>query len=213
MNPEWTHMRNPYSSPKDIQDRLGHTYIRYKGEIFFVEVACEDDDEAPILILCDPLGDKKPEKVPPDDPDLDVSAFELGYMNLKSGGVIYLTKGPIKQWKQGFVPQRTRGWDISGKSRSIPHIQEYLESLSGKYPDIQGVMSGVGPKDVALSPQVAIQRTLSGVCLIYLNCKNVAHLEPTTKKIHIKDGNFKWAYGRILKPVFGGQYGIEADLE
>lgn len=200
-------MPNPWDLPKDIHDRLSNTYVRYNSRVVYVETFNTEDDETK-LILYDPLGKLEQITVKPDDPGLDVSGFELGYMNLTSvPQVYYFSRPPSKQWKQGFMPQRARATSIDGsKGLPVPNVKNYYESLSGDYPDLDDAMKS-DKTEVALSSQVAIQKTLSGVALIYINCKNVAHVTPgANKKIHIKDGNFRWAYARILQPLFGDQY-------
>lgn len=211
-----------WRSDKDLMDRLGGTHIKYRGEIVYAEFGHYPDPETKKevsgLILFDPLGSGKTiAMISPDDPDLDVSSFELGYVNTESErrdvkpDVIYLTRSPQKQWKQGFMPQRIRANAVDGSkytsSWSIPSI---FSSLCGDYPSYElykDLRARKDPPDkIALSRQVAVKTELSGVTLVYIDCKNVAYI--SGQKVVLKDDNLKWIYERVLRGVFGENYEI-----
>lgn len=225
LRPDPNHIPMPclWKTQKDLQDRLGGTYVRYAGRIVYCDFGFVEDKkgkEHPGIILWDALAPHAGKPIAaildediPDDEDLDVSSFELGYMNFSSHpknvdtSVVYLTRAPSKQWKQGLVFNRLRVSDIGGtKIQMSMHIKYIYDSLLGKYPTVSEFLRDPTPRSVALTRQVAIKKELSGVILVYINCKNVGAI--LDGRLSLKDDDLKWVYARILSPVFGEHYEI-----
>lgn len=87
-------MRNKYSQPQDIQNKIQDGIVRYKGEFHYSQVR-----EGEIYLSNVNKGEEYRRLKRKDDPDLDISLFELGYLKF-SGNFYYMSRSPCRQFRQ-----------------------------------------------------------------------------------------------------------------
>lgn len=153
-------MRNKYTG-QDIRARLENTIIRYNGKPYIC--GCEGE----IIVLYDVISKAIMHRKEPDDPGLDVSSIDLGYMNLEIPRkcAVYLRRNPLRQYRQG-VDLRNLEYEVLtlpkhrfGISYEYMNCQGFLDSYEGKFPSfkkatamllVEGWFSAALSKDVAI---------------------------------------------------------------
>lgn len=212
MSPEQNLLRMAclYATKKDLIDRLHGTYVRYKGEIKHAQYHISDEGKEG-LYLNDIHSRGKGFHVEVSDSDLDVSSFEVGYVNIdqtfmKTSNPIhhtlYMGRYPAKRYRQGFSLPSYCIRDISGTKTAfgISDIRAIEKSLYGEFPSVKDFMSS--EKIVsAVSSNVALKKEPSGIILVYVNQRNVAFI--VNKKLHFKEDKIRWIYERVLMKTFG----------
>ena len=155
-------MRNKYRG-QDIRSRLENTIIRYNGKPFL----CGVDGET--IILYDLISRAVMHRKNPDDPGLDVSSIDLGYMNLEIPRkcAVYLRRNPVRQYRQG-VDLRALDYEALtlpkhgfGVSYEYMNCQGFIDSYNGKFPTFKKAIAMItveGWYSVALSKDIAILR-------------------------------------------------------
>ncbi len=181
-----------YLSHKDLCDRLMHTFIRYKD----VPVYVYEVSKGPNRLVLQHLGKEECFYVLPDDPDLDISAFELGYVNTDNS-VTMICRGTAKHYKQGTCIDHlwTRGID---KDDDEYHAdwkgRPFFELLLDKYPTLNEAKTWLdnGRPRVAISKGVALQKTKVGVIHIYVRGVEVGWMTPDMGHTYIPDSPISW---------------------
>ncbi len=196
------YMPNGYKTENDLSQRLNKSICRYDGKPVWVLY-----DGAQQLMLYDIATKMKITAISYDDPKLDISIMETGYMNYegKGGyppGVRYIAKHPLKQWKAGLSGHTTQG--IDGEKAHMYegwHCQVFVDMLNGVYPSVDGALEDIASgamKEVATSQEVAFGRTDVGVVFVYYRTKSVGWIAPGTKKVNIVDHAYTWVVQRLL---------------
>lgn len=212
-----------YRTDKDLQDRLDNTICRYNGQPVRVHFA------APGLLDLYPVVGKRGVRGPitqisADDPGLDISLLENGYMNWRydeklrgkregfdsENHVFYISGRPSKKYKQGFHASYAvyRKIDGSGNEK-IPteflvSSQGMHDSILGEFPDVRQTIDeykSLEPGrsyETAVSRDVALSRTPVGVILVYYRCYMVGWMGPNDSKVTVTNDELQWVVERFL---------------
>lgn len=170
-----------YNTPHDLQSRLNGTIIRYKGVSCFC-IVCGPD-----CLTLD--GPEYFDKIPYDDPDLDISAHELGYFtNLIHGGVIWLKRNTSKQWKSGTplvnVHCYTLDYNLTMFKYNVYNSSKgFLSELDGKYEDFDSSIN-----EQALANDVALRKISKTKHEIHLIDRIVGYLDNQDMTFKLLDG-------------------------
>lgn len=193
---------------KDLVDRLHDTLIRYKGEPVYVNVKAGDT-----LELWDiATRSKNFGRFKSDDPDIDISQMEIGYLNHTSQytkgklKVFYLYRTPMRQYRQGLHYRNVVTSDIerniiSRSDETLIYTQSFWQSIMGIYPSwdeaVECVTSGK-MTEVAVSQDIAIRRTKAGPLLLFLRGVNVGWIAPDENKVRLVNDKIRWVVERNL---------------
>lgn len=176
-------MRNKWRGG-DINARLGGTVIRYDGRPYHCTVEGEQ------IVLHDLISRQVIHRKNPDDPGIDVSSLDLGYVNIENPGraAVYLERNPARRYRQGvdfsylrYTPL-TRPGSRFGVGGEHMWCKGFVDSHMGNFPSFKQAMisliNGIA-MSVALSKQVALLKDKDSV-KVYIQSEEVGW---------IKDGN------------------------
>lgn len=188
-------MRNKYRG-QDIRARLENTIIRYNGKPYLC--GCEGET----IVLYDIISKAVMHKKNPDDPGLDVSSIDLGYVNIlvPRECAVYLIRNPVRQYRQG-VDLRALEYDALtppkyrfGVDHGYMNCQGFLDSYEGKFPSFKKAIKNLeeGALSVALSKDVAILKDADGVLKVYFKQQEVGWIRPGTNKVLLPKTETSW---------------------
>ena len=215
-----------YRTHKDLADRLDGTICRYKGEPVYISV---DDDTLNLwkvsgLSLQSGLGECFA-SVSAEDPDLDISAIEACYLNVKfhdalvkrgyppTTKVYYLTRNTVKNWKQGLSLSHCIFMNLDGKQVTQYNLPSALgynlspihDAVVGNYPSYATAMNilsdGESEMGLAISRDIALFKTKVGVVFVYYRTDAVGWIQPGTNKLNLVDGDLGWVASRYLSSL------------
>lgn len=204
----------PYTTYKDLENRLHGTICRYKQKPFYVSI----DEDCIVLYTVD--RKKKMHILNYDQAsEIDVSSIELGYINFiqnhgitgaeKSNKVLYAQRSVRRQWKQGLSTGNVRYDDIQGNKYSIDllYTKFFEDSIQGVFPTFEEALSQIGRDgEMAISQEVALKSLPVGVVLLYLRGKNLGWIAPNTKNVNLEDSSLSWVAKRQLST-----YGLQVN--
>lgn len=96
-------MHYTYHNSEDVVRSFDRVVCFYKGKPVYVTIAT-----TPMQINVVPLDSGPPVTIEHDDPELDTSVRELGYM-LRNGVCAYLSRNPQRQFRVGIPSGSIRG--------------------------------------------------------------------------------------------------------
>ena len=197
-----------YTTSKDLSDRLDQTICRYGERLVWVRVQNDmdtDGNTSTVLQLYDwPETNKKFKRINPDDPEFDISLFDLGYFNYIYQGknvVLYPYRMPNRKFKQGTSVNYVYTKSIDGKvseygSHSI-QSQGFVDSVLGVYPqNMNSILNGV-VSELALSPELAVRVDALGVQEFFWRTRKIAVRVPG-QKVHKIDSEFGWVIDKVM---------------
>lgn len=213
------HHRMPcrYSTERDLVDRIGGTVCFYMGKPVRVQVESTDE-----LILTHPITRKLVDKIRPDDENFDISSPELGYVNFfletsrystePVAKVLYAYRPPVRRYRQGICEGNVYYLTIDGtKWTGIPGIlnapavfdtNSFVDMLQDEYPTIEQAFEMMELplwKEVAVSKDVAIQKTASGVFQVYYKGQNVGFVIPGTRTCVVPSNEMGWIVSKFIR--------------
>lgn len=198
-------MPNLYRATNDVRDRLNGCILRYDGKLIYCM-----QETATTLLLYNLRQDTVIKKIMVDDPLLDISSIELGYMNLennqKENVVRYAKRHPQKQYAQGIRPDHLTWHTIDGQETSAAlgrgtynYTQEgFAQSIYGTFPMFDAI-EWETLNEVALSQMVALKKIDIGLVLVYFRTRNVGYIEPGKKVVKVPDDDSAWVVHRYLQ--------------
>jgi len=198
-----------YDTLKDLQDRLHGTYCRYDGKLYYVTVESKD-----VIVLYDSVSQRPKLNINPSDPNFDISSLEVGYMNLdqkemaqlgveSNGGVLYLMRYPQRRYRQGVTPEclsayRIENMDISPfRTGSLLRTAGFRKSIEGDFPSFNEALDDKSA-EVALSRDLAIKKTDSGLVLVYYKMVNIGWTLPGDNIVMFRGTPHDWLFQKIL---------------
>ncbi len=207
-----------YRLLKDLQDRLDGTICRYGGKAYYISVGSEEK-----INLYDVERRREIFKViSPDDPELDISFAECGYMNFTptekqqktyglgpEGVVLYVTRNTSKKYKQGNYPSYTQLLNISGSPSNkfdyatVCFSRGMVDFIEGVYPSPLQVLKEFSElkgkvSEVAVSPEIALRKESVGVIFVYYRGTQMGWIAPDTMNIVVTDHELKWVVERHM---------------
>lgn len=184
-----------YETFKDLSDRLDGSIVLYRDFPYFVSVKMADDGVKGRILLSRldsfKTKDGKVIEVKVDDPDLDISATDLGYVNYvdRQGNhqVLYTYRTTAKHFKQALYPSYIATKNIEGVDYGASNLwmtRGAFDLLIDYYPTLSEALSLLDTRyKVAISRDVALHKRKSGIILIYLRCKEVAWVDPINNNL------------------------------
>lgn len=176
-------------------------------------------DEKPILSVSptDPLFDISSPEIGYMNFDFELE-FEAKvlkkytYDNISGNMVLYFQRSPTKQWKQGLNYDSTKSYRIDGGHITLPTNWLYIfysegtrNMLKGEYPTVPVAvyrllrMSTEKYKTIAVSKDVALQKTDSDIIQVYVKRDNVGYILPGERTIHVKKDKNSWITRKYLE--------------
>lgn len=164
-------MRNKWRGA-DINARLGGTVIRYDGRPYHCTVEGEQ------IVLTDLISRQVIHRKNPDDPAIDVSSLDLGYVNIETPAraAVYLERNPARRYRQGvdfnnlrYTPL-TRPSSRFGVEPNSMWCKGFVDSHMGNFPTFKKAMSDLlasKAHSVALSKQVALLKDKDDIKVYY----------------------------------------------
>lgn len=145
---------------------LQSSIIRYRNKPVYISNISQGQDYDSFLLTYLDLKDIYDGENPklgnfPDDA-FDLNPVPLGMLNCKHGGVYYISRMPIRQWKIGLTSQNStvrtviEGRGYRGPDRSILYSAEMSKTIQNQYPKIPDILSAVHPS-AAFSRRFAIK--------------------------------------------------------
>ncbi len=221
-----------YETVQDLTDRLHGTICRYKGRAGYVSV--QSKNEIWLMDICEQSTVLS--RFKPNDPDFDISSAEIGYMNFELNPstmkyhrkedntpcVIWIDRLPQRRYRQGLYSECLEMSAIDGKSaRQNMHgvamsSRGMIDMIEGAYPPFRTALGVIRNRkfelsEVALSKDVAMQATDSGMVLVYIRCNNIGWIAPCEQAVTIKpDAPEGWLIRKMLNAVnvpIGGSVG------
>lgn len=198
-----------YDTYKDLHDRLHNTICRYNDEPVLVIIDQKSNGHAKILLYDPPNGNTVKEGINFDDPLFDISSPELGYVNEMKNGkqtVYYFIRTTAKKYKQGLMSNAMMFKGIDGKQAQLYASDAcrtvgFCNMLRQKYPSVSDVIHDLRSekiKEAAVSQDIALQYTDSGVILVYLRMKNIGFITPGREKVILKNNEVRWIAQKAL---------------
>lgn len=202
-------MRNTYKSLHDISARLDRTVALYKGEPVLIAVQSHNL----ILYPLEKYPNSKGFEIPFEDPDLDISSLELGYVNINpnchingcsKGMASWVARTSSRQYRQGVDPQRLLSQHpVEGRSgHGLGTLGYPLYNLiKENYPSVLEAVWMLTAKthiSVAISREVCFVMEESGIITVAVNRENIGSLIPSENRVYIKDHEFLWVIEKLL---------------
>jgi hypothetical protein len=197
-------MRNKWRG-QDIRARLGDTVIRYDGRPYY----CTVDGEQ--IVLHDLISRQIIHRKTPDDPGLDVSSLDLGYVNLEvpHRAAVYLERLPSRRYRQGvdfnnlrYTPLVNAGRRF-GVESSHMWCQGFVDSHMGVFPSFKksvSLLTDGKAHSVAMSKQVALKRE-DGSFKVYIQTEEVGWIKAGTSTVIIPKTEISWVSVQTLELV------------
>lgn len=198
-------MPNLYRLSQDVRDRLNGCILRYDDKLVFCT-----QETASTLLLFNMDQSTIIGKIQVDDPLLDISSIELGYMNLENNQketvVRYAKRHPQKQYAQGLRPDHISWYTIDGQETSATvgrgmynYTQEgFAQSIYGSFPVFDAI-EWETLNEIALSQMVALKKIDIGLILVYFRTRNVGYIEPGKRVVKVPDDDSAWVVHRYLQ--------------
>lgn len=202
-------MRNHYKTVSDVSSRLDRTIGIYKGEPVYITVS----ENALGVYNLEKFPNSKPIMIPWDDPDLDISSVELGYVNLvpncplngsKFGQAAWCARTSQRQYRQGVDPNRILSQSpVEGRQGAGYSVCGYplYNLIKDKYPSVMEsvwMLTAKTHTSVAISREVCLIMEDSGVITVAINRENIGSLIPSEGRVFIKDHEFLWVIQSLL---------------
>lgn len=199
-------MRNKYVG-QDVRARLSGTYIRWRGNPYY----CEVDQNGDSIALYSLVDGSMTVRVSSDDPDLDISSLDLGYVNTSKRYkcCVYFQRNPYRRYKQGVEPQSLSTFPRSSNygPGDIPahgiNSEEFYDSMCGKFPAYKVALSMITSpatkyESVALSRDVAVQKD-KDMLRVWIKKDQVAFIKLSdSNRVYIPKTELSWVHELIL---------------
>lgn len=180
-----------YDTFRDLNDRLEGSIVLYKDFPYYCAVRPDPTNLAVgnlFLVRMDEYDGRnvstKAIQIKVDDPDLDISSVDLGYVNYEStsgNSVYYLYRTTAKRFKQALYPAYISYKTIDGVDSSagvVWNSRSGFDILVDLYPSLSTALERLDRRgEVAISRDVAIKKVGSGPMFVYLRTKEVAWID------------------------------------
>ena len=150
-----------YDSLEEVTMRLGSTIVRYDGEPVYVSNVSMGDDGVPrIHILPLPvktMNDYDEVRAEPktlrkvvNSRHFDFEPFLLGYANLAKWGAIFLTRAPVRKFKQGLNSGNLVN-DKGVNFKTLMADEGFKQALKNEYPTLGEAVSKAKAKSITVA--------------------------------------------------------------
>lgn len=198
-------MRNKYVG-EDIRQRLHQTIIRYRQQPFFCSV------DGTIINLLDLVTMKVMHRVLHDDPEIDISSLDLGYMNVTNPApvAIHMARVGGRRYRQGVDP-KSLSYDVllpsSEKFHFNPDLifcQGFVDAYNGKFPSVKEAIGMVAKthRSVAISNDVAILRE-KDIIKVFVKNEEVGWMKAGGSIVNLPPSETSWINRYFLERFDG----------
>jgi len=152
----------------DLENNLDRTICRYAGVP--VIVSCEGGNNLILYRLDNAAGDPFA-RIKSTDDDFDISTPPLGYAQWNQESVIYVSRLPVRKWKQGLSLENTKAVALprgNADPQNVPFdfrhkaISNMMQSI---YPDFKSVLKQLKkadlPIEIAVSNNCALKKIIT----------------------------------------------------
>lgn len=198
-------MRNKYVG-EDVRQRLGGTVIRYRNIPYYCTV------EGRHILLENIVTRHLEHTINFDDPELDISSLDLGYINIVNpvACAVHASRIGQRRYKQG-VDLRALSYDVltlpSEKfalNADYMFCQGFVDAYQGKYPSVSDALKMVSKthRSVALSNDVAILRD-KDIIKVYVKTEEIGWMKAGINTVNIPKSETSWMYQYYLEKLDG----------
>lgn len=158
-----------YPNVADAALRLQETMIRHNGEPIIVKAPVTGQ----FMMSVYRLNDGAEYAIDPNSDELDISALQLGFMNLNNTA-LYISRRPERKQKQGFDYFHAIVYDPSGSAHAPRDVwnkdtfKAFRQTVLGTYPTFDDAIKTV-KMSKAISRGMAIRRLEKNSSTLALN--------------------------------------------
>lgn len=157
-------MAKHYDNLDDVKSKLAGTIINYNDVpvVCKAAVLCEDDMESFMLHITNSLTGRNMHHVKLQDPKLNWTKFNLGYINYGNHGAFWFYRQPLRQYRQGLKAEQMKylasertpdfGLNFPGPCKQTEDM------LLNRYPSIEEIEKKLKDGE---APTVAFHRDLA----------------------------------------------------
>jgi hypothetical protein len=200
-------MRQRYKN-EDIKARLHGTIIRHRDHPY----SCEASGSG-LIALHDISSGNLVANVESDDPELDISSINIGFVNLPAPEqrfCVYLKREPLRQFKQGIVleslTQKVLKDKVDHVSKGALMSRGFVDAVLGRFPTYEDALDMITKKSwtsVALSRDIAIKRE-EELLKVYIKDTEVGYIRLTnTQEVIVPKGNQSYYHVLLLEDIKG----------
>jgi len=206
---------------RDLRQRIGSGLIRYRDEVYIVYDLIKDDTQIMLTSIEDFCnGNGKTITVSVNDEDLDVTAIELGYVNIPKQGAYYLSRGPDRRYRQLTCPDNleiyspffNRVETRNLNRQSALYNTGTVDMFKNKYPSIAEAIKSLNSdsvNSVAVSRDVALTVDAIKLIRVFLKDMQIGYIEPNqtrTVRVIVPESE----YGSIMSEfLYGYDWRVE----
>lgn len=196
-------MKNKFLQ-QDYQARLDNCICRYKGKPVRLRVMERG------RFLCSRLTQRRMGpgdefEIEGEDEFLDVSTIPLGYCQVSPDTVYYVTRRPLRRWKQGVDDEGVLWRTLGDQPVRASLFTENVEAMIlGVYPSLEEVIQKF-QKD-GVSQQAAISRDVAlrydgnmQLIYVYYRGDEVGWMQVTSKIVNIPSSDKGWIISQYLQ--------------
>ena len=160
-----------YETTEEVKARLENTIVLYEGKPVYISRVSMPEGEnevARVFFYEMPYGGKGNEKEVRkylSSKNFDLAPFKMGYMNYK-GQAIFVSRTPVRQYKQGLSSGTTLLTNIKGQKSDVINFahmlrsQGFVDMVNGVFPDFKSAGQHLGNEDTS---SVAVSRCFAFV--------------------------------------------------
>lgn len=200
-------MRQRYKG-EDVKGRLHNTIIRYKDYPYMCDVS-----SAGLIGLHDISSGNLIANVESEDPELDISSINIGFVNLiapENKFCVYLKREPLRQFKQGIVLELLSQKVLRDKTDSVAKgalmSRGFVDAVLGRFPTYDEGLDMITKKgwtSVALSRDIAIKRE-EDLLKVYIKDTEVGYIRLSdTKNVIVPKGSQSYYHVLLLEDIKG----------
>lgn len=192
--------------PNDFEARLNGGVAFYDGKPVLINAA-----GGTIAICTFPEG-QQIKRIEPDDPSLDISSPQLGYINTQRN-CYYIYRKPARRYKQTLTHQAIDYYDPvntdSVKNTPISlndqfYSTNFKKMLENEYPPLDGVLKALNSetskiKSRAISRDVALAIDSFGIVRVYYKMEEVGYINPGSTTVQVPGGTLAWVISKYLR--------------
>lgn len=141
-------MMHVYDNIEDVKQKLMGTMCYYDNKAVLVKNAFVDDENGKLMLSILNINNKTPKFVPVDDPLLNYTEFNLGYVNFP-GYSTWFCRIPRRQYHQGLKAEQMErhasnmSYILNSTFAFNSNVTKMMENIYPKFIDVEiGVKSG-----------------------------------------------------------------------
>jgi len=183
--------------PQDIITRVDNGICLYKGSPVLIRV------NGNLFYLYEIPSEKLVAQVPFGDPEIDLAAPRLGWVNTKST-CYYVYRRPERRYKQTLQAASLRVFNPMDEESAerIFWTKGFVDMLQSIYPTVGDALKVLDAGKIhgrAISKDVAIITDSFGIKRVYLKTEEVGRINPGEKTVNIPKDTLSWVVSKYLE--------------